>query len=136
MQLSCNCTSSGSVSRRWKLTIALPEGHMPELELEKTHYSERSCRSCAFRARSREARWPCAKFARHVVSKWTSLPKTIVCSTNAGYDENEYAINSPVISPKSSFLSRYAVYIPRYHEYQTKCLKIDYHIYRVTKYIF
>lgn len=78
-RLSCNCASFGSVSRntrRWKLTIALPEGRMPELE-KRIIPSDLVAR--ALFVKDAGTRWPRAKIARRVVSKWTSLPKTIVC---------------------------------------------------------
>lgn len=63
----------------WKLTIALPEGRMPQLGLRRTHYIPSGLVARALFVQEAGTRWPRAKIVRRVVSKWTSLPKTIVC---------------------------------------------------------
>lgn len=94
----------------WKLTIALSEGRMPQLGLRGTHYIPSGLVARALFVQKAGTRWPRAKITRRVVSKWTPLPKTIVCPRTRENGESECAINSPAISPKSSFLSPYAAY--------------------------
>jgi len=102
LRLSCNRALSGSVSWCAILETNDREGRMPRAR--ETHYSERSCRSRAFRARSRNA--VAARQVRAVCHFEMDLAaKNDRSSANAG---DERAINSPAISPESSFLSLYS----------------------------
>lgn len=92
------------------LTIVLSESRMPELELEKHIIPNNDFVARAFFVLEAGTRWPRAKIATACRIEMELDAKNDRLSANMG---DERAINSPTISPESSFLSRYAACVPR-----------------------